>query len=150
MSDTYSNDQRAEFAQAIFNAVRPVADVTGQSSAQEEQFHRMKAVLEYWGAFVPFGRRVMLAYEGEVAYIESLYDQLRPYAFEWFVSYQIGSLCSTLKDIVEIQKGMNAKTGEMNDAVQTLSEGLTHTLLDIQSRLEALEQPNGGRLGDHR
>ena len=95
--DTYTPSQRLQFARAIL-----APNLFDHNP--EDYLHHLKDILQYWGIFVPFAPRVMLASEGEVEYVESLYDQMRPYVFEWMMGYRLN---------------------------------------ELETRIEALEQPNG-------
>lgn len=76
---TYTDQQRVVFAQKVLNP--PDFDT-----------ETLKALVQYWGVFVPFPPRPMTQEEGWIRFVESLYDQMRPYAFEWLTDYRLRKL----------------------------------------------------------
>ncbi len=111
INNIYTNEDRLKFAEEIFNSVLPM-------EWPHQYQDRLKKILQYWAVFVPFPPRSISAAEGEISYIESLYDQMRPFVFEWVTNFRM--------------------------------EGLIKEVREAMTRIEALENPNGGRLSDYR
>lgn len=79
----YSTEQHIQYAQEILLSALPHGQGDGA------WYQGLKETFKYWGVFVPFPPRSMSADEGEVTYVESLYDQLRMYANEWLTDYRL-------------------------------------------------------------
>lgn len=50
-----------------------------------QNHYDQRHALNHWDVFVPYGLSHMRADEGEAAYVETQYQTLRQYAYEWIV-----------------------------------------------------------------
>lgn len=142
-NSSYTNEQKLVFAQEVFAAA--LSDAQGYHYTE-----RLKKVLQYWGVFVPFPPRPMRADEGDISYVESLYDQLRPHVFEWATAHSMNALLASLKELLETIRKSGETAEAVGKSVVTFNDAIMKRITEIEARLEELESPNGGRLGDHR
>lgn len=85
ITPSYTDKQKLEFARKVLTAFP--TDKRGWNYRAH-----LTDLLHYWGVFVPFEPRTMLADEGDIEYVESLCDQMRPYVFEWLVEYRFTAI----------------------------------------------------------
>ena len=93
----------------IYSAKTKLAAARAVMSATTHE--ERKGVLDHWGVFRSYAPPIMLADQGEVEYVDGVYEILLLTASNWITN---------------------------------------HRLKELEARVEELENPNGGRLGDHR
>jgi len=110
----------------------------------------MRTALGHWAAIMPYPMPGMRPGDTEPDHVFEQYAALRARAFEWATGNSMRTLVSYLAEMLDALKTTGEGSEAAAKAMMTFGETVMKHLTDIETRIEALEQPNGGKLGDHR